>query len=203
MLPDAALPLFPLRVVLFPDALLELKVFEARYLDLMTRCMRERRPFGVATLRHGREAGAPGEPIALYGTGTLAELIEVDSVAANILMVRCRGTQRFTLGATRQEANGLWVGEATGLADDPQVAPGEAQAHAVKSLQEAIATLKAEGAEPFLEPHRFESAGWVANRWCEILPLLPDAKQQLLAMPDPRARLDVVDSLMRSGQASH
>ena len=33
------LPLFPLRTVLFPDGLLELKIFEARYLDLMTRCM--------------------------------------------------------------------------------------------------------------------------------------------------------------------
>ena len=50
-LPAAALPLFPLQTVLFPDGLLELKIFETRYLDLMSRCMREQAPFGVVALR--------------------------------------------------------------------------------------------------------------------------------------------------------
>jgi Lon protease-like protein len=35
------LPLFPLQAVLFPGGLLSLKVFEARYLDLMSACLRE------------------------------------------------------------------------------------------------------------------------------------------------------------------
>ena len=34
------LALFPLRMVLFPGGLLHLKVFEARYLDLVSRCLR-------------------------------------------------------------------------------------------------------------------------------------------------------------------
>ena len=37
---DVELPLFPLQSVLFPDGLLELKVFEARYLDLIATCLR-------------------------------------------------------------------------------------------------------------------------------------------------------------------
>ena len=57
-LPDPALPLFPLQTVLFPDGLLELKIFETRYLDLMARCMREQAPFGVVALRSGGEARA-------------------------------------------------------------------------------------------------------------------------------------------------
>jgi len=43
----AELPLFPLQTVLFPDGLLELKVFEARYLDLIAACLREE--YGVTT----------------------------------------------------------------------------------------------------------------------------------------------------------
>ena len=190
-------PLFPLRTVLFPDGLLELKIFEARYLDLMSRCLREQAPFGVVALRAGSEARtAAGEPVQLYEVGTLAELIEVDSPEANILLVRCRGTRRFSLGATRQEADGLWVGEASPLGDDPVVAPSAAHANIVKSLVDAVATLSAQGAEPFLAPHRFDDAGWVANRWCEILPLPVDAKQRLLSL-EPLSRLDIVDSLMR------
>ncbi len=52
------LPLFPLQTVLFPGGLLSLKVFEARYLDLMAVCLRESRPFGVVALRRASEVRA-------------------------------------------------------------------------------------------------------------------------------------------------
>jgi len=204
-LPDAALPLFPLQTVLFPDGLLELKIFETRYLDLMARCMREQAPFGVVALRSGGEttrSGPAGAAVTLFDLGTLAALIEVDSPEANILLVRCRGGQRFRLGATRQEADGLWVGEASPVADDPVVAPSASHAGVVKSLVDAVATLSAQGAKPFLAPHRFDDAGWVANRWCEILPLPLDARHRLLSL-DPLSRLDIVDSLMRVRHTPH
>ena len=192
------LPLFPLRTVLFPDGLLELKIFEARYLDLMSRCMREASPFGVACLLSGSEAGTSLDPVRLHDAGTLAELIEVDSAQAGILLVRCRGTHRFALGDTRRQADGLWVGDASEMPDDALAAPAPAHANAVKSLADAIASLAAQGVTPFLEPHRLDSAGWVANRWCELLPLPLPAKQSLMALADPVARLDIVDSLLRS-----
>jgi Lon protease-like protein len=195
-------PLFPLGTVLFPDGLLELKIFEARYLDLMSRCLRERIPFGVVALRSGREArSAAGEAVQLYEIGTFAELIEVDSAQAGILLVRCRGRQRFIVGATRQERDGLWLAETTPVPDDPVVAPSASHADAVKSLAEAIAALSAQGVEPFLSPHRFDDAGWVANRWCEILPLPLEVRQRLMTLADPLARLEVVRSL-RSAAAS-
>ncbi|HSC62764.1 MAG TPA: LON peptidase substrate-binding domain-containing protein [Caldimonas sp.] len=191
-------PLFPLRTVLFPDGLLELKIFEARYLDLMSRCLREHAPFGVVALRSGSETRAAGDAAQLYEVGTLAELIDVDSAQAGILLVRCRGTRRFVVGPARQQRDGLWLAETTPIAADPPAAPTPSQAHVVKSLAEAIATLSAQGAEPFLAPHRLDDAGWVANRWCEILPLPLEVKQRLMTLEDPVARLEVVDSLMRS-----
>ena len=191
-------PLFPLRTVLFPEGLLELKIFEARYLDLMSRCLREKTPFGVVALRSGSEArGAGSAPVQLYEVGTLAELIEVDSAQAGILLVRCRGTRRFVVGTTRQERDGLWLAETTPIADDRPAAPTPSQAQAVKGLADAIATFAAQGAGPFLAPHRLDDAGWVANRWCEILPLPLEAKQRLMTLEDPLARLEVVDSLLR------
>ena len=201
---DAAreLPLFPLRAALFPDGLLELKIFEARYLDLMSRCLRERTPFGVVGLKAGRE-GKGAEAVELFDVGTTAELIDVDDTAAGILHVRCRGATRFSLGATRTQADGLWLGVATPLDADPVVAPSPSQAEIVKNLESAIAALAAQDVRPFLEPHRFDEAGWVANRWCEILPLPLEARQRLLAMTDPLARLDVVDSLMRVKADDH
>ena len=54
------LALFPLKSVLFPGALLPLKVFEARYLDLVVRCLRERKSFGVVCLLQGNDHGRAG-----------------------------------------------------------------------------------------------------------------------------------------------
>jgi Lon protease-like protein len=203
VLPDPALPLFPLQTVLFPGGLLELKIFEVRYLDLISRCLREQRPFGVVALRAGGESRVSRQAVALHAVGTLAELIDVDGAEANILFVRCRGAGRFHLDGTRQESDGLWIGNATAIDDDPDVAPNPGHARIVKSLADAIDALSAQGAEPFLPPHRFDSAGWVANRWCEILPLPLDAKQRLLALDDPLARLDIVDSLMQAKHSPH
>lgn len=198
--PAVELPLFPLRTVLFPGGLLSLKVFEARYLDLIGSCLRETRPFGVVALRHGPEVrvDADDDDVAMEDTGTLAELIEVDSAAAGILQVRCRGTRRFTRGATSQRADGLWLTEPSWLPDDDEQPPDPQYAGSVTGLANAIVTLKAQGAEPFLEPHRFDRASWVSNRWCEILPISLAAKQKLMELPDPQVRLRLVDEFLRS-----
>ena len=196
--PREALPLFPLQTVLFPGGLLSLKVFEARYLDLMGRCLREARPFGVVALRRGTEVRRGAEAVALEAVGTIADLLDIDSAQAGILQVRCRGRQRFSLSETHQEPDGLWLAQVDWLPDDDVVLPQRACAGTVRGLASAISTLKAQGAEPFLEPHLFDQAGWVANRWCEILPISLAAKQKLMELPDPKLRLQLVDEFLRS-----
>lgn len=87
------LPLFPLGMVLFPGAVLGLKVFEPRYLDLMSRCLRTHEPFGVVCLAQGDEVGAA--EVQMEQVGTLAQIEEVDAEQPGILQVRCMGTRRF------------------------------------------------------------------------------------------------------------
>jgi uncharacterized protein len=191
------LPLFPLQTVLFPDGLLSLKVFEARYLDLAAACLREQRPFGVVALRKGQEVRRGDEALVLEDVGVVAELLEVDSAQPGILHLRCRGTQRFRIEGTRQQADGLWIGTVELLPEDESVPPAEAMLETVRGLANAIASLKGKGVEPFEEPYHFDSAGWVANRWCEILPIPLAAKQKLMELPDARVRLGLVDEFLR------
>jgi Lon protease-like protein len=174
------LPLFPLQSVLFPGGLLGLKVFEARYLDLIGSCLRERSSFGVVALKKGSELKANGA-VALESVGCSAELIEVDSERP--------GTK---------QADGLWVAQVHWLPDDETVLPTQALLGSAKGLANAIATLKQQGSVPFLEPYEFDSAGWLANRWCEILPISLAAKQKLMELPDPLVRLQLVDEFLRS-----
>ncbi len=202
------LPLFPLQTVLFPGSVLGLKVFEARYVDLMSQCLREGRPFGVLCLKRGQEvatsktraaerASSP-ESIELEDVGVLAHIEELDAEQAGILRVRCLGGARFRRsGPLSQKRNGLWLSAATTLPGDVLRTPGPAMQHTVDALAEAISKLQEVDRLPFAPPFLLEDAGWVANRWCELLPVPLPAKQKLMELQDPMIRLSIVDGFLR------
>jgi hypothetical protein len=191
------LPLFPLQSVLFPGAQLHLRVFEARYLDLVSRCLREQQPFGAICLRQGSEVRGGDDAVLLESTGVLARLEEVDAEQTGVLRVRCLGTQRFEIDEPVQQPDGLWTARAWLIDDDAAVAPPEALLPTVRALANAIGALERKSGSPFLKPYRFDDAGWVANRWCELLPISLAAKQKLMALEDPQVRLRLVDEYLR------
>jgi Lon protease-like protein len=194
------LPLFPLGTVLFPGGLLPLKVFETRYLDLMTHCLRTGQPFGVVALQQGAEvrvAASGDETVRFEHAGCLAELIDCDSPQAGILQVRCRGLQRFTVSQARQAPDGLWRADAVLQPADMAEPPRPEFQASVAALQRAIETLQGRDQVPFLTPYGLEDAGWVANRWCEILPIPLPTRHKLMMLPDPHARLQLVDGFLR------
>ncbi len=195
------LPLFPLRTVLFPGGVLALKVFEARYLDLVSSCLRSRAPFGVICLSQGAEAGPQAGDVRIEAVGVLARIDEVDGEQAGILQVRCTGTQRFELTQSpTQSPGGLWSAPVELIEDDPVVDPGPDLKACVDALAQAAARLEAQGQAVIAQPFRFRDAGWVANRWCELLPITLSARQKLMELPDPVARLRLVDQFLRSKQ---
>ena len=191
------LALFPLHAVLMPGGRLTLKVFEARYLDLMSRCLRTGAPFGVITLREGGEVRTPGETVTLENVGCLAEIVECDAPGPGRLQLLCRGTRRFRLSAPPQAgADGLWSAPADILAEEPATAIPEALERVARALEEALKQLAEQGVTIGFEPHRFDDAVWVGHRWCELLPLSTPSRVALMALDDPIARLQTVDHLL-------
>jgi uncharacterized protein len=188
--------LFPLKSVLFPGTVLQLKVFEARYLDLVSQCLRDSAPFGVVALASGTEAGR-GD-VRFESHGVLARIDEVDAEGPNLLRLRCLGGKRFSIvGSAARHDNGLWVAQIELLPPDQLVSPDPMLFATVQALQQVIASLIEKGNVPFAEPYRLDDAGWVANRWCEILPIPLAAKQKLMMLPDPQARLHLVHEYLR------
>ena len=145
--------LFPLKSVLFPGTLLQLKVFEARYLDLASQCLREKTPFGVVCLAAGNEAGRGN--VRFESHGVLAHIDTVDAEGANLLKLRCLGVERFTIvGKPAQQDNGLWSSEIELLMPDDMVSPEPELFGTVRALQQVIASLIEKGNSPFAEPYR-------------------------------------------------
>ena len=198
-----SLPLFPLGTVLFPDGLLPLRIFEVRYLDMIGKCHRAGAPFGVVALRQGSEVRRPGMVEEFAPVGTLARIDSLQTVQPGLLAIRCSGMQRFRVTDSRQLPHGLWVADVERIKQDRAVAVPEDLRGAAAALARLIASLKQRpgGADtlPLAEPLQLDDCGWVANRWCELLPLPLSTKQQLMELDNPLVRLELVnDFLARS-----
>lgn len=182
----STLPLFPLHTVLFPGGPLALRIFEPRYLDMVRRCFREQGEFGVVLIIEGAEAGAAD---TVAGTGTTARLVDFDPLPDGLLGISCVGGRRFRLRSRGQQADGLYVGEVEMLPADAVCPLPLELAHLADLLRDVLPKLGGGYAHVDAD---YQNAGWVANRWAEVLPLEPDEKLELLELDDPLMRLTQV-----------
>ena len=186
-----SIPLFPLRTVLFPGGPLPLRVFEPRYLDMISRCMKNDSEFGVVMIREGAEVG----DVQVADIGTRARITDWYQGSDGILGVTAVGTVRFALQTVDKQADGLYVGTVEDLMAEPvvQLPPEyEAMANLLKAVIEDLGKLY----DPL--PKHYEDAAWVAARFAEILPMELDQKQTCLQIDDPIERLEYVRPLLRA-----
>jgi Lon protease-like protein len=193
-----SIPLFPLGTVLFPDGVLPLQIFEVRYLDMIGKCIASDSPFGVVLLTQGSEIRTPEGDERFAATGTLATVQETTASSPGLLHVTCRGASRFRILSSERKPNGLWVGEVELVAADQAVhVPSELQG-AADALERVIESLHdiPEPKWPVYPPFRLDDCGWVANRWCDLLPLPVQQKHQLLMLDNPLIRLELLHDML-------
>lgn len=202
-----SLPLFPLGSVLFPGGLLALRVFEVRYLDMVRKCHQAGAPFGVVSLTQGREvrqAGAPDEQFS--DVGTLAVIEQIDTPQPGLITLLCRGSQRFRITQRSHLPHGLWIADVGHLDDDLTVPVPADLKKAATALAQVLHTLHQRDPDAAIAakptPAQLDDCGWVANRWCELLPVPLELKQRLMELDNPLVRLELVgDVLERTGIA--
>ncbi|MBM3398635.1 MAG: hypothetical protein FJY28_08370, partial [Betaproteobacteria bacterium] len=136
------LPLFPLGTVLFPGALLPLQLFELRYLQMIGECERQGTGFGVVTLTQGREVHQPGAAAERFEPmGTRVEIERIKRPQPGLVMVWCRGVEKFRIASTRQRSDGLWLGQVQALPPEPEVQVPEDLQHLSAQMHEALTQL--------------------------------------------------------------
>ncbi len=180
---SVVLPLFPLNTVLFPGGPLRLRIFEPRYLDMVSRCMRENTNFGVALITEGREAGGTARTTTM---GTTARIVDFERLDDGLLGITARGEHRFNILGVKTQSDGLNLADIELVPDEPAMEVPEDLAILAELLKQAFVQVgTAYGDEP---PH-YENASWVGMRLAEILPLPMPEKQQCLEMNDGVERL--------------
>jgi Lon protease-like protein len=184
------IPLFPLNTVLFPGSVLPLKIFEQRYLDMAAACLKDNSPFGVCLIAKGSEVGAGAEP---HPVGTIATIANWEMEQLGILMITAHGGRRFRIIETSVGANNQLEASVELLAETgPTPLPPERQ-RLLPLLRRVVDDL---GNERLPEPHRYDEAEWVGYRITEVLPIQNLAKQKLLELDDPLARLEILEKYL-------
>ncbi len=205
---SSTLPIFPLNTVLFPGGLLPLRIFEARYMDMVRRAMREGGEFGVCLIVKGHEVGERG--VETEAVGCRARIDDWNMAQLGVLQIATTGTERFTIVSRTVQPDGLMVADVEPIASEPAVPlPAEAQG-CVTLLERIVAAWEErdpgdakpdvdgdETGPPIAKPYRFDDTTWVGNRLSEVLPFPLAAKQKLMALNDGPARLGIVRDFLQ------
>ena len=193
------LPLFPLNVVVCPQGLMPLRIFEARYLDMVKNCLRNKTAFVIVTLLPQTQAN-PKSLFPFAEVGTLVEIVEADVSTVGLMMVRCVGQHRAKIESITQQADGLVIGKISDIANDVELPIPEDLQITSSSLQRLLEALPEQGVLPIdipvTKPYKFNDASWVANRWLELLDLPLLDKQRLMQMDSPILRLEMINDIL-------
>jgi Lon protease-like protein len=178
-------PLFPLGIVLLPEEVVPLHIFEERYKTMIGECLEEEREFGIVWLAKGglREVGC---------TAAIAQLLErAEDGRMNILV---RGSRPFRL-LRRVEDLAYPAGDIELLEDADEAAGAPADESAAEA-RERYADLVER-----LTDSRPEAAGIAelgAYGMAATIDFAPELKQELLEARSESERMRMVAELFRS-----
>ncbi|AQW67207.1 ATP-dependent protease [Pseudomonas parafulva] len=185
------LPLFPLDTVLFPGCFLDLQIFEARYLDMIGRCMKQGEGFGVVCIVEGEQVGKAPPVVASIGCeAVIRDFVQQEN---GLLGIRVEGVRRFDLQATEVLKDQLLVGQVQWLPDLEDSPLQEAD-------DDLLALLLALGEHPMVEaldmPRAVDGRQTLANQLAYLLPFTEQDKLDLLAQDSPEQRLGEIHRLL-------
>jgi hypothetical protein len=141
------LPLFPLGLVLVPTMPQLLRIFEPRYREMISICLRSDRRFGVVLIREGAEVGETASP---HMVGTVAEITAIAQLIGDEFAILTEGRQRFRIIERFYDL--AYLHGTVELLDEPlglieNASPLAVEVHGL-AMEYASMALKMEGTEP-------------------------------------------------------
>jgi uncharacterized protein len=187
------LAMFPLSVVLYPHTGIPLQVFEPRYVELLSDCLEGEREFGVVLISRGSEVGGGDQRVRV---GTVVRIVEVTPMPDHRFAVLAEGLRRLRVVD--------WLDDdpypralVEDLAPDVSIGAHHCLITAEGSVRRLRSLLSEMDRVPAL-PHDLDfgtTTDEIAWRLCASAPLNALDAQQLLAIDDPQARVELLIQL--------
>ena len=182
------IPLFPLRTVLFTGGRLPLRIFEPRYVDMVSWCMREQSGFGVVLIREALEArtAADDDQPRIFNIGTYATIVDFNRLSDGLLGIISTGGGKFRVLASYERPDHLMMGEVEMLPDEQSLGVAQEYRPLVQVLKDLMQHPMVRKLNLDVD---YDDARAVSWRLAELLPVEPEIKQSMLQMNHPRERL--------------
>ena len=191
------IPLFPLRVVMFPGGRLDLQIFERRYIDLVSHCMRTSTGFGVCLLKEGEEVIQEGIDQTIHRTGTYSNIIDWDQLENGLLGITVEGSTKFNIEDCWQIDSGVLQANVEFSQTDSVGKESIPLDNQFSALADLLQNLES---HPLIEQKNLTidynnlwDLGW---RLSELIPIDVEQKQQLLELDDPWERIQNLEQLV-------
>lgn len=191
----AFVPIFPLSQPLFPGCRLPLRIFEPRYLRMVSESSREGSGFVISLLQAGQEVIRSGhQPARFYDLGCHCHIVDFEQLSGGMLGITVEGQREVWIGQAHQEDDGLWcapVHEADVIA-----LPADESVDDLKAVMEELST------HPLLDnlvpdlDQALQQPGLLLNQLCCWLPMSEAQKQSLLTELDMSQRLAVLRQML-------
>lgn len=191
------IPLFPLRVVLFPGGRVDLQIFEQRYIDLVTSSLKSNTGFGICLLKHGEEVIRPGSQQTIHRTGTYAVIIDWDQLDNGLLGITIEGKAKFRI-VDCWEGEGNLLRASVSFSDKDAVGkesiPVDERFSALGDLLQNLESHPlVEQKQIIIDYNDLRELGW---RLAELIPIAAEVRQQLLELDDPWERMENIEKLV-------
>jgi len=180
------IPIFPLYTVLFPGGLLPLKIFEARYLDMISQCLKSNSGFGVSLIREGSEVGKAANVVDV---GVIANIVDWQQRQDGLLGITAIGDQRFKINSVAIQENQLLIAEVDVLRKSDIFGVPVKYRILIDVVKRLMVNVDRHHVNMEMN---YGDADWLANRLSELLPIELHHKQQLLEIDDVLERLDLL-----------
>ncbi len=186
------IPLFPLNTVLFPGGALPLRVFEPRYLDMVSNCLKNETGIGVVLIKKGMEVGPAPD---IHDIGTLTYISYWHKRDDGMLGVTLRGERRFKILRSAIQSNQLMQGDIELIDNFPSIVLEPEYEPMAELLKQILSQLD----PPYTSmATHYNDGEWVSARLIELLPLQLTEKLELLAIDDVIARLEKLSEYLHT-----
>lgn len=185
--------LFPLRSTILPEGRMHLRIFEPRYIKMVSNCLQNSSGFGVCLIDDSK-APAPRN-VSRYGT--FVSIVDFDSDSDNALVITVSGVKKFAIDSVEASEDGLRNASVQWIDNWQHTDLQEPNVYLSEYLQEVYSQFPMIG--DLYRDRFFDDATWVCQRWLEILPVDCDQFEQLVSPADCSKALRYLDEAFKSG----
>tara|TARA_B100000586_G_scaffold148328_1_gene107741 strand:- start:1236 stop:1856 length:621 start_codon:yes stop_codon:yes gene_type:complete len=184
------IPIFPLKSIVLPGGLFPLRIFERRYIDMITECMKEEEGFCIALTK----TEEPNLYVTdIYEYGSFVKITDWGQLNDGLLSITVEGKNIVKILKSNLNDSGLLNGTIEHLESEKEYMIPQKYLTLSKFYKKIYPGIK-----NFInfKEERYADASWIGFRLTECLPLDLPTKANLISINNAIDRLEVIDTII-------